>query len=401
VLRPPDLHPRRRAEVAAGLLAVGAVLAACAGAPALGSADRAHPAAGLTGSPAPGTPAGTASSTAAGRPAGTTPPPTPGPPTPGTPTRTPRGPIRLAFAGDVHFADQVAALLDHPQDSLADLRPFLAGADLTVVNLETAITTRGTPQAKKYHFRTAPAALDALRAAGVDAVTMANNHAVDYGEVGLKDTLAARAASPVPIVGIGKDAAAAYAPAMFDVRGLKIALLGATQVPDWTRATWPAKANRPGVALSLPGDRLLAAVRAARKKADVVVVYLHWGTNYVNCPDADQVRTMTALRKAGVDIIVGAHAHRIQGSGWMGKTYVAYGLGNFIWYGSQEPDSRTGVLTVTLDAKGRPVDQAWQPLLVSPDGVPRPPDAAGQARIEAGWLAARRCAHLSSAPGTS
>lgn len=313
------------------------------------------------------------------------------------PART-SGPVTLAFAGDVHFADQVAALLEQPQTSLAELRPYLGSADLAVVNLETAITTRGTKQPKKYHFRAPPTALEALAAAGVDAVTMANNHAVDYGEVGLRDTLAAQAGSPVPVIGIGADARQAYAPALFDVRGTTLAVLGATQVPDWTRATWPAADNRPGVALSLPSARLVAAVRAARARADVVVVYLHWGTNYIDCPDGDQRRVVSVLRRAGADLIVGTHAHRIQGSGWVGDTFVAYGLGNFVWYGSDEPDARTGVLTVTLDATGRAVEQTWTPLLVNPDGVPRPPDAAGTDRVTRAWLKARTCAGLASAP---
>jgi poly-gamma-glutamate synthesis protein (capsule biosynthesis protein) len=292
----------------------------------------------------------------------------------------------------------VAALLKDPPNALAELRPFLAGADLAVVNLETAITSRGTEQPKKYHFRAPATALVALQAAGVDAVTMANNHAVDYGPVGLEDTLAAQDASPVPVVGIGRNAAEAYAPATFDVRGTTIALLGATQVPDWTRATWPAKADRAGIALSSPADQLLSAVQAADATSDVVVVYLHWGTDYTDCPDAGQKRTMTALRQAGADVIVGGHAHRIQGSGWAGDTFVAYGLGNFVWYGWQEPAARTGVLTVTLDERNRPVMQAWAPLRVSPDGVPRTPNAAYRQRVSDTWLAARRCSGLASAP---
>ena len=342
------------------------------------------PPSGSDGTPSPGTPGSAAPDTVGSA---------------GAAGAASTGPITLAFAGDVHFANGLAALLAHPQNSLAGLRPYLAGADLAVVNLETAITSRGTPQPKQYHFRATPSALDALKVAGVDAVTMANNHAVDYGVDGLRDTLAAQSASPIPIVGIGKDAAQAYAPAMFDVHGLKIALLGATQIPDWTLATWPAGTSKPGVAVaSAPADRLVAAVRAAKRTSDVVVVYLHWGTDYTTCPNSLQERTVAALSRAGASVIVGSHAHRVEGSGWAGSTFVDYGLGNFVWWKSQEPDSRTGVLTVTLDAAGHPVAQKWHSMLIGSDGLPRAPGASAQARLDKAVDAARACSGLRLRP---
>ena len=306
--------------------------------------------------------------------------------------------LTLAFAGDVHFAAQVGDLLADPATGLADLRPFLAKPDVAMVNLETAITTRGTEMPKKFHFRAPATAFDALAAAGVDVVTLANNHAVDYGEVGLRDTLAARAAAPIPAVGFGEDAADAYAPALLDVRGTTVAVLGATQVPDWTLATWPAGASRPGVASAATPDRLAAAVRAARRKADVVVVYLHWGTDYTTCPNPLQKRTAAALADAGADVVVGAHAHRVQGAGWLGRTYVSYGLGNFVWWRrNSAADAETGVLT--LGVRGRRVTSArWTPLVVGADGVPRRPDAATSRRLLASWQDARGCTGLAARP---
>ena len=333
-----------------------------------------------------------------------------GPATSGTPGRASSGPaptagtagsdgtLTLAFAGDVHFAAQVAHVLDDPGTGLADLRPYLAQQDVAMVNLETAVTTRGREMPKKFHFRAPPTAFDALDAAGVDVVTLANNHAVDYGEVGLQDTLAARADAPIPAVGLGRDAADAYGPAVLDVRGTKVAVLGATQVPDWTLATWPAGPSRPGVASAASPERLAAAVRAVRRKADVVVVYLHWGTDYTTCPNPLQKRTAAALAAAGADVVVGAHAHRVQGAGWLGRTYVAYGLGNFVWWRrNSAADAATGVLT--LGVRGRLVVSArWVPLVVSPDGVPREPDAATSRRMLASWRDARGCTGLAARP---
>ena len=204
-------------------------------------------------------------------------------------------PVTLSFAGDVHFATKLAPLLDHPSTALSSLVPYLGSSDLAMVNLETAITTRGTAQPKQYHFRAPATAFQAVASGGIDAVTMANNHAADYGSVGLADTLAGIAKSPIPVVGIGADAAAAYAPAYLDLRGTRVALLAAMQVPDWTAAHFAAGPHSPGVATAFDPSRLAAAVRAAKRKADVVVVFMHWGTEYTTCPNALQQSTAKAL----------------------------------------------------------------------------------------------------------
>lgn len=308
--------------------------------------------------------------------------------------------LTLAFGGDVHFADQVGALLNRPASSLASLRPRLGSADLSMVNLETAITGRGTPAPKTYHFRTTTTALTALQAAGVDVVTMANNHAVDYGATGLQDTLAAQRAGKLPVVGIGPDAARAYAPAMFTVRGTRVAMFGASQVNDWTLQNWTATASRPGIASSLPGSPLLTAVRGARSRADLVVVFLHWGTEGLTCPDALQERTAKALAAAGADIVIGSHAHRVQGAGWMGGTFVAYGLGNFVWYNSSSNGSSTsGVLTLTVTGR-KVVSSTWTPMRIGRDGVPRAQGAATTAQMRSAWQQTRRCARLAGTPST-
>ncbi len=140
----------------------------------------------------------------------------------GGPGRT----VTLAFAGDLHFEGHLAALLDHPRGALGPITGTLADADVTMANLESAITVRGTPEAKeledpgnRYHFRTTPAALEVLAEAGVDVVTMANNHGADYGPVGVEDTLRAIRNGPIPVVGIGRNRRAAFAPYRVSVRG--------------------------------------------------------------------------------------------------------------------------------------------------------------------------------------
>ncbi len=323
------------------------------------------------------------------------------------------GRLTIAFGGDIHFEGSVRSLLDG-DDGLGELRASLGASDVAVVNLETAITDRGVPQPKIYHFRASPKALSVLDKAGVDVVSMANNHSVDFGPDGLADTLAARDASPVPVVGIGRNAADAFAPAVVTVRGLRVAVIASTQINDYTVNTYPATNSAAGVAGNLRNDRLLAAVKAARASADVLVVFVHWGTDYTSCPDSAQVATATALEAAGADAIVGGHAHRVQGSGWLGRAFVGYGLGNFVWLNTRgEADTRSGVLTVSVDeaaVRARAatprerwaalgsvvVAQDYAPMRVSDDGIPRRP--ADAAMLTQAWEQARGCARLRSHP---
>ena len=317
----------------------------------------------------------------------------------------PRGTVTLAFAGDVHFQLHLAALLDHPRGALGPITRTLEAADLTMVNLESSITDRGTPEAKelevpseRYYFRTSPAALDVLAAAGVDVVTMANNHGADYGPVGLRDTLAAIRTSPIPVVGIGRDREAAFTPYRVSVRGTDFAFLaGDGSMREGSSSVWAAGPTNPGIAAA-HADRpraLIAAVRAASRRDDVVVVYMHWGEEFHGCPTHQQRTTAHALAAAGADVIVGSHAHVLLGSGWLGDTYVDYGLGNFLWYTDRHPD--TGVLRLTVH-DGQVVGDSWRPARIQTYGRPFPLRIADRAGAVADWRRLHRCTGLGSGP---
>jgi poly-gamma-glutamate synthesis protein (capsule biosynthesis protein) len=319
----------------------------------------------------------------------------PASPTP-TPTPTPDKPVTIAFAGDVHFAGRVAQRLADPRTALGPISQTLSQADVAMVNLETALTTRGTPEPKSFHFRAPPGALDALRDAGVDVATMANNHGVDYGPVGLTDTMAAITASGFPVVGIGQDSTQAYAPWYTTVRGNRVAIIGASEIPDRTLTAWTAEPDHPGVASAFSA-RLIASVKDARTKADIVVVYLHWGQEGKACPISNQPVLAKELAAAGADAVVGTHAHLLLGGGWMGPTYVAYGLGNFLWWRDNAFSNDTGVLTLSFD--GRRVTAAhFTPAEIDNRGVPMPASGAEASRINAKWNDVRVCTGLSGTP---
>ena len=271
------------------------------------------------------------------------------------PTQEPAGPVSFAFVGDIHADGSAERVLS---DGLGDVADLLADHDVVVGNLETAILTdpAAADQApKKYTFAAPPALLQTLHDNGVDVVTLANNHGMDFGREGLRQTLAAAADSPLALVGAGEDVESAYAPWVTEVEGTRVAVLAATDVLDsFAIDTWPATEDQAGLA-STKGDRLqrfLDAVSDADEQSDVVAVYLHWGSERVVCPTERQQEVAAAVVAAGADVVVGSHAHVVQPAGEVDGTFVHYGLGNFVWYARSGPSAQTGVLSVEVAPEG-------------------------------------------------
>ena len=305
----------------------------------------------------------------------------------------------IAFAGDVNFAERTAdRLAADPTTAFGVAAPGLAAADLTVVNLETAITTNGEPEPKSFTFRAPPTALTALRAAGVDVASMANNHGADYGATGLADSVSAIAESGFPVIGIGADDAQAMAPYRTTIKGVDVTIFAASAVHDHTMQAWTATGTSPGIASAFD-PRLVDNVRAAAVAGQTVIVFLHWGTEYDSCPDNDQQQLADEFAAAGASAVVGTHAHVLQGAGWRPDgVYVAYGLSNYLWwrsFGNEQDDN--GVLTLTFDGK-RVTTASFAPSHLDDTGVPVPATGAQADRINAQWEQVRGCAELSSTP---
>ena len=341
---------------------------------------------------APSTTAAPSDPTAASEPVAA--PPT----TPTTPARDPvlgnGETVTIAFGGDTNFdGSNAARVASDPSSILAGVAPVLSAADLAVVNMETAIGVGGTPAPKDFTFQAPPAALEAYRSAGVDVVSAANNHGMDYGVESLRQTLQAEIDSGFPIIGIGANETEAYAPLIADIRGQRVAVVAATQVLDASLAdAWTATPTQPGLASAKPIDRLVRAVTEARAQADTVVVFLHWGVERETCPTGDQQSLAQTLVDAGADIVVGGHAHRLQGGGRLGNAVVHYGLGNFAFGTRTAEAARTGVFVVTIT--GRRVDgYQWLPGRISDH---RPfLLAGGDANSElAYWDGLRKCTNL-------
>lgn len=289
-----------------------------------------------------------------------------------TPTSAP-GRLTIAAAGDVMLARSIGRRIvaRDPAAIFEGVTPVLAAADIVVVNLETAVSDIGSPQAKGYAFRAPPEAIDALVAAGVDVAALANNHALDYGQDALLDTIARLRAAGIAPAGAGATEAEARTPAVIERNGLRIAFLGYVDTPaegSYSRSTWDATAERPGVAWASV-EKIAADVAAARALADIVVVLLHAGVEYSELPSQSQRAYAEAAIDAGALLVLGTHAHVLQPVEEYGGGLIAYSLGNFVFDGFDGLANETAILRITIEGG---LISAWELLPARVvDGLPQ------------------------------
>jgi poly-gamma-glutamate capsule biosynthesis protein CapA/YwtB (metallophosphatase superfamily) len=265
--------------------------------------------------------------------------------------------VRLALAGDTMLGRGVAEALERSPRGLvaAEVVELAARADLFVLNLECCVSARGerwSAPGKPFFFRAPPIAAQWLAEIGVDCVTLANNHALDYGPDALLDTCEHLRAAGIAAVGAGPDVAAARAPRVLSAGGLRLAVLGASDHP----ADFAAGRDRPGIAFAdlradARGGWLADAIAEARQHADAVLVTPHWGPNMTARPPAHVREAASALVAAGATLVAGHSAHVAHGAA--GR--VLYDLGDFLDDYAVHPRLRNdlGLLfLVELDARG-------------------------------------------------
>jgi poly-gamma-glutamate capsule biosynthesis protein CapA/YwtB (metallophosphatase superfamily) len=284
-------------------------------------------------------------------------------------------PVLLAAAGDVTPGEGVAEAVAEHGDAYpwTGVARALRAADIATVNLEGVISSRGVPAAgKEYHFRGGPGLLrGAVHTAGIDLITVANNHSLDYGREAFLDTLAAANTAGLRTIGGGATLDLARRPVVVEAGGLRIAFLGYSDVrplgfdagPDWAGTT--------------PADQTLIAtdVSAAQRRADLVVVWFHWGKELQREPNGDQQALAASALSAGASLVLGAHPHVLQPVSRHGRKLVVWSLGNFVFPSGSAGTRNTGILLATLDRHGvtgfrleRATIHGFRPQLDAPPG---------------------------------
>lgn len=260
--------------------------------------------------------------------------------------------ITVAAVGDIHFSGSVARLVSAkgPKAPFSSTRKILKAADVTVGNLETSLSKRGRPvPGKTFTFRGTPRAVKGLTYAGFDFLSLANNHARDYGSVALKDTIRYLDKAGIGHAGAGKSKKAAWKPAIIERNGAKIAFLGFSQIgPSSFRAT----SSRSGTAYTMNRKAVNKAIKAASKKADYVIVSFHWGIEKDYSANRRQVADGRAAIRSGADLVLSHHPHVIQGVEFYKKGLIAYSLGNFVFSPGSQMGRDSMILRLTLSPKG-------------------------------------------------
>ena len=279
------------------------------------------------------------------------------PPTspPSTPRRrpNPKGTLMIHAAGDVSLDPSYISTYATQGYGYAwsGLNGLFDRDDLTIVNVECPVTDAGSQLPKEFSFHGTPAALPAMRAAGVEVGSLANNHAYDRGPEGLVDSRRNLERAGIAPIGVGVDQEQALSPAKFERKGWKIAVLGFDEVLDPLDEV--AGPNKPGTAAGHDFSLMVQAVRQAAAGADLVVVMIHWGVELDTVPRAYQVDEGHRLIDAGADMIFGAHSHRLQPLSMYHGRPIFWSLGNFVWPTFSVAGSTTGVAQVTVTPKGR------------------------------------------------
>jgi len=259
--------------------------------------------------------------------------------------------ITVVCVGDIMLSGQAAPVIerrgvDYPFD---DTRHILQAADIAIGNLEMSIATVGEPVVdKQYTFRGHPRLAKGIANAGFDVLTLANNHTGDYGNDALLETLKILHANHIKYCGAGPDLATARKPAIVEVKGKRVAVLGYVNAYPFE---FFADESQPGTVRGKP-EYFVDDIRKAKRNADFVIATFHWSGELVTEPREYQELFAHLAIDAGADLVFGHHPHILQGIEVYNGRLIAYSLGNFA-FASYSKNARTSaILRVTFEDDG-------------------------------------------------
>ncbi len=278
--------------------------------------------------------------------------PIPTPSTAPSPTEAPKQPVVLGFAGDVNLDEDSYPVKEYDKEGKGlpgvlseDLIAEMNQADIMMLNNEFAYSTRGIEeQNKSYTFRADPKRVDILKEMGVDIVSLANNHALDFGMDALLDTFSTLDNAGIAYIGAGETMARAKAPVYFTVGDKTIAFVAASRVVF--AMDWYATDTSPGMIGTYDPTLFLESIREADANADFVIAYVHWGVEHNNYPEKYQKVFAKNYIDAGADAVIGCHPHVMQGLEFYQGKPIAYSLGNY-WFNRSNKES--GLLKIYIE----------------------------------------------------
>lgn len=262
----------------------------------------------------------------------------------------------VAFVGDILFdkdfrpmahANTKGGVLNCIDKSVVD---YLNACDVFLINNEFTIGERGEPTpGKTWTFQVEPDKIQLLKDLGADIVSLANNHIYDYGEVGFFDTIDNLKKAGMPYAGAGSDIDEAAKPYYFVVNGVKVGIVAASCAEKTTSFNPVATAETHGIMGTYDSAAFVDAIKKADAECDILVAYVHWGTENTTVLDEQQKTLAREYIDAGVDAVIGGHTHCLQGMEFYKDVPIVYSVGNF-WFNSKNLDSC--VITLEVDRAG-------------------------------------------------
>ena len=263
--------------------------------------------------------------------------------------------VDLAFAGDICLTED-GYVIDHYDELGGDIGLCLSEkiidrlneADISMINHEYPVSTRGTAlEGKYYTFRASPEREFILQQMGIDIVSLANNHIYDFGADAFYDTLDALKQVEIPYVGAGADIEEASRPVYFIAGGIKIGFVSANRSEKFI-FTPEAEENSPGVVRMYDTAMMNNIIKEAHEQCDYLIAYIHWGTEDSKYYETYQTDIAQEFFTSGADAIIGSHPHVLQGIGYVDGKPVVYSLGDF-WFNGKTKYTAVVNLEVTID----------------------------------------------------
>lgn len=263
----------------------------------------------------------------------------------------------IAAAGDMMLDRGASEILvkEGPQGILGGTAAFCADADITLMNLEGPVSSRGTKARKSYTFRFDPQVAPLLRDAGIDGVLLANNHAFDYGLEAFLDSLNHLTANRIPCLGAGLDIEDASRPLRFSKGTTSVRAFGVASFPreknGWDGLAVAAGADTPGILHAGKGGGEQLKRRFAQDGALDILLF-HGGEEWSTSPTAETRELYTNLIRSGADMIIGSHPHVVQGFEWVLGKPVFWSLGNYVFGGMDHTAGGEEGLFIRLGFRG-------------------------------------------------
>lgn len=259
-------------------------------------------------------------------------------------------PIHLVFAGDFYLSEYIQGQYDKKGINgvlSKELLKTFQDADLAMVNEEFPFSSKGTPMKdKQFTFRVSPKYVSLFQDTGIDVVTLANNHVLDYGEQALLDSISTLRAESIQYVGAGSNINEASEYKEFKVHNKKIAIIGASRVIPV--ADWNATNSKPGLLTTYDPTTTINQIKKAKETNDYVIIYVHWGIERHEKPEEYQRALAKQYIDAGADVVIGSHPHVLQGIEYYNGKPIIYSLGNFMFYNTIK---QTALLQIDIDSK--------------------------------------------------